>query len=90
MENENGQNAIVDYNGVCLICGSFDGMIVKGNDNRHRVICRCINCQGWYTPLPFAGYEDLESAQDWNKGYEALTKANPEAGLTFGQYIFGK
>lgn len=89
MEN-NEKGGLVAYNGVCLICGSTDGMVVKCDDDRHRVICRVCSCPAHYKPAPAVGYKLLEEAQSWNMGYNALTGENDQVELTYGQYLYGK
>lgn len=49
MEDSN----IVRYDGVCPICGSQDGMVVKGKDGKYRNICRVMGCDAMYKPTPF-------------------------------------
>lgn len=88
MENkENG--GIVAYDGVCLICGSTDGMIIKCYDGQHRVICRVCTCPAHYQPAPAVGYKLLEEAQNRKNGYNVLTGGNDQVELTYGQYLYG-
>ena len=84
------KGGLVAYNGVCLICGSTDGMVVECDDERYRVICRVCSCPAYYTPAPVAGYKLLEEAQNRNLGYNALTGGDDQVELTYGQYLFGK
>ena len=89
MENKETYG-LVAYNGVCLICGSSDGMIIKCNDNRHRVICRVCSCPAYYKPAPAVGYEFIEEAQNRNMGYNTLTGGNDQFNLTYGKYLYGE
>lgn len=87
VNNQTGR--LVAYNGVCLICGSTDGMVIKCEDERHRVICRVCSCPAHYKPAPAVGYEFLEQAQDRIMGYNALTGGNDQVELTYGKYLYG-
>lgn len=54
----------IGYNGVCPLCGSVDGMIVKGADGRFRNICRVMGCPAFYQPAPFEGYTTEDDARN--------------------------
>ena len=75
---------IVDYNGVCPICGSSDGMIVKGKDGLYRNICRVMGCDAHYHPAPAIGFKTEDDCRhpfdtDYLKG-----------DVTIGEYLTGK
>lgn len=74
--------AIVGYEGCCPVCGSSDGMIVKGTDGKYRNICRVINCRCYYIPAPEVGFDKKE---DCENPYETdYLKAGT---VTVGEYI---
>ena len=57
VENKKEDSPIVDYHGVCPVCGSSDGMIVKGNDGKFRTMCRNLSCPLWMAPAPAVGFD---------------------------------
>lgn len=80
MEDSN----IVRYDGVCPICGSQDGMVVKGKDGKYRNICRVMGCDAMYKPTPFVGYDKPEDAANpWDTDLV-------RNGITIGEYLTGK
>lgn len=61
MENEKN---IAGYNGRCPICGSGDGMIIRGKDDRFRNVCRVMGCPFFMCPTPAVGFESAEDCVD--------------------------
>lgn len=54
----------VRFDGVCPLCGSRDGTVVKGEDGRYRNMCRVMGCPAMYKPLPPVGYDSAEDAHN--------------------------
>lgn len=76
---------IVGYEGCCPVCGSSDGMIVKGQDGKYRNICRFLNCRCFYIPAPAIGFDTVE---DCKNPYETdYLKAGT---VTVGEYLKGR
>ena len=78
------ESNIVRYDGVCPICGSQDGMVIKGADGKYRNICRVMGCPAMYRSAPFAGFDSPDEAV--NPWETALVKSE----ITVGEYITGK
>ena len=84
MESE---KIIVDYVGVCVVCGSMDGMVVKGKDGRFRNMCRVMGCPCWMRPAPAVGFDSIEDCREpWETEY--LKSANDA--MTVAEYLSGK
>lgn len=75
---------VVGYNGKCVLCGSSDGMIQKGQDGKYRNICRVMGCKAFYRPAPYDGY-DFQN--DVSNPFE--TKLIDEEIKTVHGYLFG-
>lgn len=84
---DNGKNEIgeVWFDGVCPICGSFDGMILRGQDFKYRTMCRMFECPARYKPLPHIGFNTIEECRNPFES-EYLKDGN----VTVEEYIFGK
>lgn len=85
VDRSNDNNScIVSFNGVCPLCGSSDGMIIRGNDGRYRNICRVFRCKAWYIPAPATGFE---KESDCRRPFasEYLTSET----VTVREYLFG-
>ena len=80
--NENKSSGVVGFNGVCPLCGSSDGMIIKGNDDRYRNMCRVLGCKAWYIPAPAVGFE---KENDCREPFE--TDYLKSETVTIGEYI---
>lgn len=78
-------DSVVGYNGVCPLCGSMDGMIVKGADGLFRNICRVMGCPAFYLPAPFEGYTTKDDAQ--NPSESNLIQ---DGTCTIGRYLKGE
>lgn len=55
---------IVDYDGVCPICGSKDGIIIRGKDRRYRNLCVVMGCPAMYRPSPAVGFDSEEDCRN--------------------------
>ena len=81
---ENKDKTVVGFNGVCPICGSSDGMIVKSADGRFRNMCRVMGCPAFYRVAPTDGYSTQEEAA--NPFESELFKD----GITGEEYLKGR
>lgn len=75
---------IIGYTGVCPICGSQDGMIIKCADNKYRNMCRVISCPAMYHPTPFIGFD---TQKDCENPFDSELLQNE---ITVYRYIYGK
>lgn len=74
----------INYDGVCPICGSRDGIIVLGDDGKYRNICRVFNCFAHYIPTPSIGFENENDCRN------PLETSLVKNGISYEEYIFGK
>lgn len=74
----------VRYDGVCPLCGSRDGTVIKGKDGRYRNMCRVMGCPAMYKPLPIVGYSSAENAAD------PFESDIIKEGMTVSEYLTGK
>lgn len=81
--SKNGNNTnVVGFDGVCPLCGSSDGMIIRGNDGRYRNMCRVMGCSAWYIPSPVVGFEKENDCRDPFESEYLKTET-----ITIGDYI---
>lgn len=78
------EKKIVDYNGVCPICGSMDGMIIHGTDGKYRTMCRVMGCPAWYKPSPRVGFT---SEDDCRNPFDSEYLKDAE--MTVAEYVLG-
>ena len=76
---------IVGYEGRCPICGSSDGIIVKGEDSLYRNVCRVLGCPCYYKPAPAEGFTFKE---DCENPFE--TDYLKSGTVTVGEYLNGR
>lgn len=55
---------IVDFDGVCPVCCSIDGMIIRGKDGKYRTMCRVMGCYARYKPCPIIGFDSIEDCRN--------------------------
>lgn len=76
--------SIVNYDGVCPICGSVDGMIIQGKDGRYRNMCRVNGCPAKYLPAPAVGFA---AEDDCRKPFD--TDYLKGGNVTYQEYLTG-
>lgn len=75
---------IVNYNGVCPICGSIDGTIVLCEDGRYRNMCRVMGCPAHYQHAPYVGFDTEDDCR-----HPFDTDYLKSENVTIGEYITG-
>lgn len=76
---------IVNYDGVCPICGSVDGTIIRGKDGRYRNMCRFMGCPAMYHHAPAVGFDTEDDCR-----HPFDTSYLKDGTVTVQEYLTGK